>query len=161
MSLQDDFNSTLKRVGKLRRAVRAEPLNDTPKGTWPNPVARFLANEQLHLRGLARSIGTNKVAKQIAKDMQSAESWVREELDPRMDEDPLDPVGPILRDTQTHIRGCAAIIANARASEAQSPESVDEQFDNLFGEPEDVSEPDESPASTILGNGHAMSERVT
>lgn len=146
--LDADFKETLKLIQKLRKVVSEEPLVDNASGTYPNPAARLMASEQLHLRGLARLIGPSHVDREIGTEFNASSALARD-LTLMVAEDSESPVAPILRDTQTHIRGCAAILANAKS--APPPDSKDKEFEDLFLEP---------GQSTILGDSRVTTGTV-
>lgn len=128
--LPRDFDKTLALIRKLRAEVAETPI----VGEYPNPAARLMASEQLHLRGLARLIGPVRVQNDILSEF-SASSELARELTEMVNEDSQNPVAPILRDTQTHIRGCAAILANAKAASRSLGDAT--SYGDLFTEPTD------------------------
>lgn len=125
--LDDDFAATLELVQELRETVVSAPLIDD----FVNPAARLLANEQLHLRGLARLIGPTNVIPEISGEFKAASKLGRD-LTKTVALDSQSGVIPILRDTQTHVRGCAAILSNAKSAPV---DSGDEDYGKLFEEP--------------------------
>lgn len=128
--LDEDYAVTLELVRKLRKVIKAQPIIDTNL----NPSCKLLNSEQLHLRGLARLIGPLVVAADIGREFRDASALGRE-LTQTVAEDPNSPVTSLLRDTQTHIRGCAQILANANA--AVPPENDEKGYGSLFKEPKE------------------------
>lgn len=141
--LQQDFDDTLALIKKLRADVREQPILDNGQGgIMTNPAYVLLANMEIHLRGLARLIGPLNVERQMAEEFQESSELARE-LMQVVTEAPIvdgqrhartrNPHALILTYTQTHIRGCAAILAIAK-SVVVGP-GGDAVFHKLFTEP--------------------------
>jgi hypothetical protein len=61
-ALLDDFEATSRWCAELRAEVAANPTTGTQRGGLRlNPAARVLAQQQSHLRGLARLIAARKL----------------------------------------------------------------------------------------------------
>lgn len=137
--LEEDFTLTLALVRKLRLIVVAEPivygkLHPTAKTMTdiPNPASKLLANAELHLRGLARLLGPASKEKDMGREFRDA-AKLGNQLVAIVTEDVQSQAIAILRSTQTHVRGCAQILAIARAT--VPPEGDEEGYGELFREP--------------------------
>ena len=69
IELVEEFEATLRLIGKLREAVEAEPVSPTKRGGGKlNPAANVLATQQTHLRGLARLLERAKLDLPVVTD---------------------------------------------------------------------------------------------
>ena len=141
--LQEDFDTTLSLVKKLRKVVMTDPLvpGKQPGSVQFNPAASLLGLQEIHLRGLAGLIGPLNVEREIMDEFTEAADMARE-LMPLLEDAPLvegernsqvrNPYGVLLGYAQTHVRGCAALLQKAKSNVRTGPGGA---FEDLFIEP--------------------------
>jgi len=143
--LQDNFDSTLKLVRKLRKSVKEEPVIATEKGGMQtNPAYVLLSQQEIHLRGLAVQIGPLVVEKELMAEFRESMALV-EDMMPKVQDAPVvegerhlrvrNPYGVILSYAQTHLRGCNALLIKAKATVNTGKQDGGEKYDDLFDEP--------------------------
>lgn len=140
--LETDFAQTLELIRRLRPQISKDPIVPDHQGEpQTHPAYKLLADQEKHLRGLARLIGPAKVEPQMASEFRAATKLVRKLMEMVIEEPTVvgrhavftkNPVATIMGQEQTHVRGCAAILQNSKSTVA--PEDG-EGYDDLFKEP--------------------------
>lgn len=136
--MEENFAATLVLVQKLRRDVTETPVFEDGK---INQNYTLLKTQEEHLRSLAAQIGPLVVEKELVDEFKEARDTVST-LMPLVLDAPLvvgerhakvrNPYANILIGSQSHFRGCYALLQKARTL---IPEGGDVTFDDLFREP--------------------------